>query len=127
MGPLSADLNETHIFNPHWEPHARFHNAVGLFQAIGLTILGLWLLWKKSSDFKTNIFTAMMIPVLSWGSFFLAILIPGAGAEDVVGSLPRVIGMPLNLFVALMFSLLSLIGYFLALSGYNKEHHKRIS
>lgn len=122
MGPLGADLNETHIFNPNWEPHARFHNAVGLFQAAGLTILGLWLLWKKSLEFKTNLFVAMMIPVLAWGSFFPALLIPGAGAEDVAGTLPRVLGLPLNLFVALLFVVMSVSGYLLCLKAYNEEN-----
>lgn len=51
--------------------------------------MGLWLLWRKTSEFATHAFLAMLIPVLSWGSFFLALLIPGRGVEDVAGELPR--------------------------------------
>lgn len=43
MAPLTAGLNETHIFNDAWPPHARFHTAVLLFISAGLSLVGLWL------------------------------------------------------------------------------------
>lgn len=118
MAPLTADLNETHIFNDAWPPHARFHTAVLLFTSAGLSVIGLWLLWRKTSEFRTHVFLAMLIPVLSWGSFFLALLIPGTGAEDVPGELPRVAGLPLNLFVAMVLVLLSMVAWWMSASSY---------
>jgi len=117
MAPLTADLNESHIFNGDWPPHARFHTAVLMFLSIGLSLIGLWLLWRRTSEFRAHVFLAMLIPVLSWGSFFLALLLPGTGAEDVPGELPRFVGLPVNLFVAAVFMAVSLLAWWLSVSS----------
>jgi uncharacterized membrane protein YidH (DUF202 family) len=125
MAPITADLNETHIFNDDWPPHARFHTAVLLFISAGLSVIGLWLLWRKTSELRTHLFLAMLIPVLAWGSFFLALLIPGTAVEDVPGDLPRVVGLPLNLFVGLVIMLLSVLACSLSVSSNNAQEAAR--
>jgi len=117
MAPLTADLNESHIFNDAWPPHARFHTTVLLFLSAGPSLIALWLLWRKTSEFRTHVFVAMLVPVLSWGSFFLALLVPGTAAEDVPGELPSVVGLPVNLFVALVFVLLSVTAWWMSVSS----------
>ena len=46
LGGFMADMGKTHMRNPRWPPHAKFHNA----QTIGLgAMLGaasLWFTWK---------------------------------------------------------------------------------
>ncbi len=59
----------------------------------------------------------MLIPVVSWMAFYPALLIEGTAVEDVPGELPQVLGLPLNLFVALMFSLVSIAGWWLSASS----------
>ncbi len=121
IGPVTADWNHTHVFNPDWPPHARFHSIVGLCMTIGFSLIGLWLLWKKSSDSLALLFVAASVPVLAWATFFIAALVPGAGVEDHAGALPRILGLPLNLFVALIFSVISVAGYLLCFRAYRNK------
>ena len=44
IGTGLADLNDTHVLNPGWPPHARFHNATGWGTVAGSQLLALWLL-----------------------------------------------------------------------------------
>ena len=46
IGTGRADLNASHVFNPAWPPHARFHNATGWGTVTGSQLLALWLLWR---------------------------------------------------------------------------------
>jgi hypothetical protein len=61
IGTGRADLNATHVFNPAWPPHARFHNATGWGTVTGSQLLALWLLWRpgqQAGDRDTAVTTA---------------------------------------------------------------------
>src|SRR3712207_5999807 len=82
VGPVAADWNRTHIFNPEWPPHARFHGVVGLCLSVAFSLVGLWLLWRPSPERDLHTLVAALVPVVGWGSFFLALQVPGASFED---------------------------------------------
>ena len=46
----AVDWNTTHLFNPAWPPHARFHDALFLMFVDATTLIMLWLLWRRSSE-----------------------------------------------------------------------------
>lgn len=46
-GAFIADYNHTHLFNPRWPPHARFHNAQTMSMSIALTLPTLWYAWRS--------------------------------------------------------------------------------
>jgi hypothetical protein len=116
--PLLFDWNRTHVFNAAWPPHARFHNAVGIFMMFGYAVVALWLLWRRSADPGTSVLVATLVPVIAYGSFFIAICVPGVAGED---HMPRILRVPLNLFIVGITILVAVLGYGLCRRGLQKE------
>lgn len=114
----AVDWNTTHLFNPAWPPHARFHDALFLALLDGATLIVLWLLWRRSREPAVAITTAALFSLAVWTPFFyIEALIPGTSllvSPDMpvlkLGSL----ALPPNLAVAIVLALLTLAGYFLA-------------
>ena len=72
------DLNETHMSNPLWPPHARFHWAIQYFSTMMVCILALCLLWVPYRE-KAGRLSVLFIgvsPLFFWGMFFPALLMP---------------------------------------------------
>jgi hypothetical protein len=113
IGTFNADWNDSHIFNPRWPSHARFHGVVGLGTAAALSAYGVWRLWAPSPDRAAGRDLAAAVPLAYWGSFFPAALVKGTGVEDPPHLLARVVGLPLNMFIAATVSALTLSGWLL--------------
>ncbi len=45
-----ADWNRTHLFNPRWTPHAKFHDAWTILLGTSLGSTALYLLWRRRPD-----------------------------------------------------------------------------
>ena len=45
-----ADMNRTHIYNPHWPPHAKFHNGQTLSMSLLLGGLTIFLAWWRTNN-----------------------------------------------------------------------------
>src|SRR6266699_2053784 len=99
VAPFLADWNDSHLFNERWTPHARFHGAVSLGMASSLSVVALWLLWRRSPDQDAAVTTA--------------VLVPGAAHEDPGTRLPRIAGMPINLWAAGVTTLTAGLGWYL--------------
>ncbi|MBD2067233.1 hypothetical protein H6F93_06785 [Leptolyngbya sp. FACHB-671] len=112
---VAVDWNATHIFNPEWTPHARFHDVVMLWLLSGMSIMALWLLWRRSTEPDIAYTVAMLVPVVFWSPFFfITIVIPGTSLKaDPNEVLPTVAGIPIypNVVVATVSVILALIGY----------------
>lgn len=120
IGTGRADLNATHVFNPAWPPHARFHNATGWGTITGTQLLALWLLWRprqQARDHDAAVTTAALLTAIAWAPFFPALALSGAGIEDEPGHLPRIAGVPLNLVPAALIPAGSALGYLLHRHG----------
>ena len=114
----AVDWNTTHLFNPTWHPHARFHDALFLLLLDGMSLVVLWLLWRQSNEPGLGLKVAAMFSAAAWTPFFyIEALIPGTSllaANDV--PVLKVGGMtfPPNLIVAAVLFLLTVIAYWLA-------------
>jgi hypothetical protein len=93
---FAADWNRTHLFNPAWPPHARFHDAMTIALATGLGATALYLL-RDGAD-RREVAVGATLPALFWGSMGAAFAFPGtAGLEaEFPQYVPRVGGVWIN-------------------------------
>ena len=114
----AVDWNETHLFNPAWHPHARFHDALFLMILDAMSLVVLWLLGRRSAVPEIGLKVAALFAAAVWTPFFyIEALIPGTSllASDNVPVL-KVGSMTFapNLVVAAVLFLLTLVAYWLA-------------
>ncbi|CZT13889.1 uncharacterized protein RAG0_17398 [Rhynchosporium agropyri] len=90
LGPFIADFNETHVLNPRWPPHAKFHNGQTMSLGLGLGLATLYYTWRRRSSprrpsvemRRESLFAAAVFGSLYWGAGLSAILYPGTLAVD---------------------------------------------
>jgi hypothetical protein len=115
--PVLIHWNQTHVFNPAWPGHARFHVALGDCMMFGYSVMGLWLLRRRSSSRSVDVLVAALAPAIAWGSFFMASFLPNTGENQM----PHIVGMPLNLFIAGLLLFATVLGYGLYSRGLHQE------
>lgn len=82
--PYLADWNETHIFNPRWTAHAKFHNAQTMAFAALLGILTLLYAWRSRRGARdpSDAVTAGIFAGLYWATQGLAHFYPDVAFID---------------------------------------------
>ena len=119
ISPYLADWNETHIYNPMWLPHAKFHNAQTMVLGALLGLLSIYCLWlrREISD-KQKLNEAAVLAALYWLAQLPAALFPGTALTDPGINhvqMPVIFGIELNqiiMVVVVIFPLL-ILGYYL--------------
>ena len=116
VGGFLADWNRTHLFNPLWPPHAKFHAAQTITLGVLLGTSGLYLLWRKPGDQVWQLRLGTLLPALFWIAQGSSFAFPGArGLEAEFPELvPKIAGVYVNerFSSALMLALLG-AGYLL--------------
>jgi hypothetical protein len=118
---IAFQWNTTHVFNPKWHPHARFHAVqLGLF-FITLSGIAFWLIWGSSISPHTAAWLAAAVPVVFWGGEFAALLVPGTDPSpdpEKPNTFP-LLGAHVhgNLFFSACMMILSILGASLMISG----------
>jgi hypothetical protein len=81
IGPYLADWNATHIVNPAWPPHAKFHNAQTMSMGVALSAATLYHLWKPGHS-RASLDSAAILAGLYGVTQLSAGLYPGTASVD---------------------------------------------
>jgi hypothetical protein len=81
VGAYVADWNETHIHNPTWPPHVKFHNAQTMSMGTALALATLYHLWKPGRT-RASLDSATMIAAMYGLTQLSAGLYPGTAGVD---------------------------------------------
>ncbi|WP_410618095.1 DUF6640 family protein [Amycolatopsis sp. cmx-8-4] len=84
-GPYRADWNETHVKNPAWPPHAKFHNGQTMSLGLALGVTSLWQLWRAPSS-REGLDAGAALASLYWLTQISALAYPGSKAVDPPGT-----------------------------------------
>ncbi|MDM8348115.1 hypothetical protein P8H27_04305 [Pseudomonas sp. sp1636] len=90
------EINNTHVFNPAWEPHARLHEAWQLSTNTAIGIFSLWLTWSKN-----NIRLAALMTTFVTGGFLVSYCLRDYYGGSMIlsdGSEKTILGLNLGLF-----------------------------
>ncbi len=82
VSPFLADWNATHIYNPLWTPHAKFHNAQTMAMAVLLGLGALFFTWRGHENPRANLLPAWLFAGFYWISQALAFGFPGVAWTD---------------------------------------------
>jgi hypothetical protein len=84
VGPYIFDWNETHIRNPKWPPHAKFHNAQTMSMGVALSLATLYHLWRPGYS-RASLDSAAISASTYWLTQLSAGLYPGTASVDPPG------------------------------------------
>ncbi|MDC6388981.1 hypothetical protein PP182_09840 [Maribacter sp. PR1] len=85
------EINDTHVFNPDWTPHAKIHEVWQLLTNSSIGIFCLWLVWVKK-ELKTSVLISMLVT----GGFLIAYSIQnlyGGSMKYLDGSEKTILGL----------------------------------
>jgi hypothetical protein len=117
IGSFLADYNETHIFNPNWPPHAKFHGGQTLSMSVLLGLMTIVFAWRKTDDRTSAVIATSGFAALYWISQGAAILYPGTAFFDPQFVTPNSypLGIALQVYIEIANLALILLASWLAL------------
>jgi len=95
----TADMNKTHIYNPRWPPHAKFHNGQTLSMSLLLGGLTIFLARWPSGNVPAMVTAAAAAASLYFISQSTAILYPNTAYFDPEFKPQTVWGVPLAVVI----------------------------
>ncbi|MBE9463805.1 DUF6640 family protein [Dyadobacter subterraneus] len=81
-GSYIFDWNHTHIYNPAWPPHAKFHNAQTMLLGTIIGLSSIWVLWSVKADAYYRLRIASALASYYWITQAGSLLFPGTALVD---------------------------------------------
>jgi hypothetical protein len=96
VGAHVADYSRTHLLDPRWPPHAKFHDGQTLMFSIFLAAITIFFAIKKTQDRNITLIATTSFAALYWVTQALAIVYPGTAFVDPEFDTPRayLLGLP---------------------------------
>jgi peptidoglycan/LPS O-acetylase OafA/YrhL len=85
VGGYIADWNETHVYNPKWPPHAKFHNGQTLSTGVLLGCSALYYVFRSQPSpaiERESLYAASWLLSLNYVAQLSAVLYPGSLPVD---------------------------------------------
>lgn len=114
FGSYIFDWNKTHIYNPNWPPHAKFHNAQTMLLGTVIGLLSLWIIWYQKMDTLYKLRMAAILASFYWITQAGAITFPGTALVDP--EFAHSGQAPAQLIVDVVMLTMLAIGYYLELN-----------
>jgi hypothetical protein len=129
VSAYAADWNETHIYNPRWPPHAKFHNAQTMLLGTLLAGMTLFFTWRRRGDPDTNMIAAAPAAAAYWVVLVLSITFPGTAFLEPEFDDPSryILGLPGNLFVAIVSLLVVALAAWLGFTRRDPQQMAQVS
>jgi len=82
LAPEIADFNATHLENPQWSAHARYHGVLLACTMVAIGTVSVALVWRPfpAGERRLRVALAAGLPAAVWGGFFIALAFPDASS-----------------------------------------------
>ena len=78
VGGFLADWNRTHLFNPNWSLHAKYHDAQTILHGLLLGASGIYFLRRRrGKDPERDLTLGALLPSFFWVAQGLSFAFPG--------------------------------------------------
>ena len=104
------EINASHVFNPEWPAHARFHEVWQLTTNGLLGVFCLWLTWVKNEISIASVLCSCVMGGVAVAHFIGDYY----GGSVLTGNLnTAILGLELAVFASLLVVILSLLAWYL--------------
>jgi len=116
VGAHIADYSRSHLLDPRWPPHAKFHDGQTLMFSIFLAALTIFFANWKTQDRNASLIATTSFAALYWVTQALAIVYPGTAFVDPEFDTPRayLLGLPAQATIDIVALFLIAVALYLA-------------